>query len=276
MGARDLTIEAADGYPLIARILDGDGDSAVVVNPAMAIPASFYRHMAEYLNRRGHTVITYDYRGVGASRPDALRGFEATIMDWVELDMAAAVSAASETGSRIHLLGHSLGGQLAGLLPDESGIRSMVTIVAQSGHWRLQGGMQPIVVALHGYLTLPVLARACGYMPFRRIGFGEDVPKGPALQWARWTRHPDYLFGDPTLPLERYSSFDVPTLAYSIADDDWGSARAVDAMMSHYPRVERRHLVPADHGLDRLGHLGAFRPGAEPIWDEIAIWLERT
>ena len=276
MTGRDLTIEASDGYPLAARVLDGDRGSVVVVNPAMAIPGAFYRRFAAHFNRRGHSVVTWDYRGVARSRPPSLRELDATASDWVELDMAAVVSAAADIGSEVHLVGHSIGGQLPGLLPDPEPIRSMATIVAQSGYWRIQGGIQPAIVALHAHVTMPVLARAFGYMPFELIRFGENVPKGVALQWASWTRHPEYLFGDSSLPLHRYDDFDVSILAFSIDDDDWGSARAVDAMMTHYPRVERRHLVPRELGLDRLGHLGAFRPGAEPVWDEIADWFERA
>ncbi len=65
-------------------------------------------------------------------------------------------------------------------------------------------------------------------------------------------------------------------LAYSIEDDDWGTPRAVDDMMRAYPHVTRRHLVPADYGLEKIGHMGFFRQGSEAIWDETIAWLENA
>jgi predicted alpha/beta hydrolase len=113
-----------------------------------------------------------------------------------------------------------------------------------------------------------------GYFPWSRFAAGEDLPAGVALEWARWCRNRDYLLGDETLPLQRYEAFDAPVLAYSIEDDDWGTPRAVDDMMRAYANVARRHLVPPDYGLDKLGHMGFFRKGSEAIWDEVIAWLE--
>jgi predicted alpha/beta hydrolase len=31
--------------------------------------------------------------------------------------------------------------------------------------------------------------------------------------------------------------------------------------------------APADFGLKRIGHEGAFRKGMEPLWDRMADWL---
>jgi predicted alpha/beta hydrolase len=45
-------------------------------------------------------------------------------------------------------------------------------------------------------------------------------------------------------------------------------------MMRAYSNVTRRHLVPANYGLEKLGHLGFFRKGSERVWDEVVQWLE--
>jgi predicted alpha/beta hydrolase len=149
----------------------------------------------------------------------------------------------------------------------------MVTLSAQSGHWRLQGGEQKLVVWLHTHVTLPLLSRVCGYMPMKAVGAGEDMPAGVASEWARWCRHRDYVLGDPTLPLDRYAAFTAPVLAYSIDDDKWGTPPSVDAMMRAYPSVERRHIIPSQHGLDRVGHMGFFRPTSRPLWHEVIDWF---
>src|SRR5262249_35081851 len=74
-------VEAADGEVLGATMFppSGRGLGTVLVHGATAVPQSYYRHFAAFLATRGMRVITYDYRGVGASRPASLRGFSATM-----------------------------------------------------------------------------------------------------------------------------------------------------------------------------------------------------
>jgi len=121
-----------------------------------------------------------------------------------------------------------------------------------------------------------LLARLFGYFPWSRFARGEDLPKGVALEWAAWCRNRNYLLDDRTLPLERYRSFSAPMLAYSIEDDNWGTSRAVDEMMRAYANVTRRHLRPSDYGLARLQHMGYFREGSEPMWQEAIDWLNEA
>jgi predicted alpha/beta hydrolase len=273
-----VSIPARDGYPLAGTLFrEGEGASRVVViNPAVAVPARFYRHFAAGLAESGSTALTWDYRGVGASKPDRLRGFTASARDWVLHDMAGVVDWVSVElkPEKLFLVGHSLGGQVAGLLDNGPSIHGMVTMSAQSGHWRYQGAEQKLIVLLHTYLTLPLLSRVFGYMPWALLGSGEDLPKDAALEWARWCRDPSYLLGDETLPLERYREFNAPVLAYSFGDDKWGTAGSVDVMMQAYPNVERRHVEPADMGLARIGHVGYFKPGSDLLWPDTIAWLD--
>lgn len=276
---KDLTVPARDGFELKATLYGPSSDiqRLVIVNSATAVPRRLYRHFGAFMAAQGWTTLTYDYRGVGQSRPKAtLRGFQAKARDWVLQDMAGVLdwACASLPSQKLYLVGHSIGGQLAGLLDKPDVVDAMVTFSAQSGHWRYQGGGQKLAVALHSYATLPLLSVVCGYMPWSLVG-GEDIPRGVALEWASWCRHPDYVLGDDTLPLERFADFKAPVLAYSIEDDNWGTRRSVDMMMNRaYPNVTRKHIDPAQMGIDKLGHMGVFRPHASAIWEEAAAWLE--
>jgi len=269
----------ARGCPLAASVFEHPGsDTVVLINAATGVPRQFYKYFAAHLRDYGWTTVTYDYRGIGGSAPPSLRGFDARMRDWALLDMPAVIDwLSSEFGPRrIFSVGHSFGGQGIGLIDASQRITAMVGVSAQSGYWGVQGGSEKYRARFAVTVLIPVLTRLFGYFPWSRFAAGEDLPGGVALEWARWCRNRDYLLGDETLPLERYAAFDAPVLAYSIEDDDWGTARAVDDMMRAYPNVTRRHLVPADYGLDKLGHMGFFRQGSEPIWDEVFDWLENT
>lgn len=274
---RDVCVIAADGYALAATLYEPPGaDTVVLVNSATAVPRRFYQRFAFYLQQHGWSVLTYDYRGIGGSRPPSLRGFAATMRDWTFLDMTAAVDwiARELAPRRLFVVGHSFGGQTFGMVENAARADAMVGVSAQSGHWGVQGGREPKRVRLIVTVIIPLLSRLFGYFPWSWFARGEDLPKGVALEWAGWCRKRNYLLDDEALPLERYRRFEAPVLAYSIEDDDWGTRRAVDEMMRAYGNVTRRHAAPADYGLPRLGHTGFFREGAEPLWREMVNWLE--
>lgn len=273
----DVKIPARDHLPLAATIYTKDPSPprVVIISSATAVPQRFYRHYAHALAEAGYVAVTYDYRGIGSSRPKSLRGYEAKTRDWGLLDMAGIVEwvRAQLEPERLFVVGHSVGGQVAGMLDNSALIDGMITLSAQSGHWRLQGGEQKLLAAFHVHVTLPLLSTVFGYMPWSWFGSAEDLPKGAALEWSRWCRDPLYLLGDDTLPLDRYAEFSAPVLAYSIDDDKWGTRPAVDAMMSAYPNVERRHVEPAQHGLKFVGHFGYFRPTARHLWADGITWM---
>ena len=77
----ELTLTADDGVALAARRFDPVGEplGSVVIHGAVATPRRYYDRFARWLATQGFTVLAYDYRGVGASRPRSLRGFHATL-----------------------------------------------------------------------------------------------------------------------------------------------------------------------------------------------------
>ncbi|MCB9006380.1 MAG: alpha/beta fold hydrolase [Ardenticatenaceae bacterium] len=281
MQIEQLTIPACDGYSLAATRYqpeDNPTNTVVLINSATAVPQRYYKYFAIFLAREGYTAVTYDYRGIAGSKPTSLRGFAADARDWALQDMAGVIEwvQKAERPRRLFMVGHSYGGQTAGLLPNHNKIAAMVTFSSQSGYWRLQGGNQKMSAAFHVHLTLPLLSHLFGYMPWSKISSAEDLPKGVALEWSRWCRHPGYLLDDQTLPLERFQQFRAPVLAYSIDDDDWGTARSVDAMMRAYPNLTRRHIVPQEWDLPSLGHFGYFRPKSKVLWPDVVEWLEQA
>lgn len=274
--AAELSIDAG-GYPLAASLFEAPAsDTVVVVNAATGVPHPFYKYFAAYLRDHGWTALTYDYRGIGGSAPASLRGFEARMRDWALVDMPAVFDWVTQelAPRRVFSIGHSFGGQALGMLPSPGQVTAAVGVSAQSGYWGMQGGAEKYRVLFAVTVLIPVITRLAGYFPWSAFAAGEDLPRGVALEWARWCRSPGYLLDDDTLPLARYATFEAPILAYSVDDDDWGAPASVEAMMRAYPNVTTRHLVPADYGLEKLGHMGYFRKGSEKLWDEAIGWLD--
>jgi predicted alpha/beta hydrolase len=272
----DVLIPVTDGYELSATVFKAKLTKAklIIINSATAVPRQFYTHFAKALCNAGYHVVTYDYRGINDSSPAKMRGFNALMRDWVLKDMTGVLNWTKDVfnPTKIFLIGHSIGGQLAGLLEDKSQISGMITFSAQSGHWRFQGGSQKLAVLLHCYLTLPILAKLFGYVPWSWFG-AIDMPKNIAMEWAKWCRNKKYVLGDHSLPLERYENFTAPVLAYSFDDDNWGTQKSVDIMMKAYPNRERLHIEHKKQGIKKIGHIGFFKPQAKPLWADTISWL---
>lgn len=282
---RELTIPALDGLALSARLFGPAAHPArrpgcVLINPATGVRQGYYEPFAEYLAGLGWVVVTFDNRGVGGSRPRSLRGFEARMQDWAELDSEAVLRwiAAEYPDSPVALVGHSFGGQALGLIPSARGLEAAVLVATQSGYWRHWSWRQRPRVWLLWHLVIPLLVRALGYLPARRLGLGEDLPAGIARQWARWGRHPRYLMRDRN---ERwragYEALRMPILGLGFADDTFAPRRAMAAILALYSaaEVEHRHIDPASRGLGAVGHFGFFRREFEDsLWAEAAKWLD--
>jgi predicted alpha/beta hydrolase len=123
----------------------------------------------------------------------------------------------------------------------------------------------------------PLLCAITGYMPGRRIGLGEDLPRGVMLQWSRWTTLPRYFYDDPALDAERRAARTrMPLLALGFDDDPWANPHAMDILLARVTGapVERRQVDPRALGLAGIGHMGFFRKrcGAA-LWPQAADWL---
>jgi predicted alpha/beta hydrolase len=275
--ATPLRISATDGYALGARKYGEQGAGPyVVIGGATAVKQAYYARFAAWLSLRGFTVLTFDYRGVGESRPAKLRGFDARMRDWGQRDLEGVLHFAQEdAGARpLHYVGHSVGGQLLGLAESAGHVQKAVTVASQSGYWGHWRGASALHKAAVWYGLLPVVGTALGYVP-GQLGLGEDLPKGVALEWARWCRRPDYLFGDG-LPATGFERVGAELLAFSIEDDDYAPQQAVDWLHGRYvnARVERVHLTPRQRGVKAIGHFGFFRSALQDaVWPEVASFL---
>ena len=105
---RPFDIRADDGTKLQAHEFEPGGPprSHVLIAGGLGIAQRFYAPFASWLAGRGHRVLTFDLRGMGASRaPEhrrSLRGLNADLLTWARQDFAAAVRAtATEAGDAV-------------------------------------------------------------------------------------------------------------------------------------------------------------------------------
>jgi predicted alpha/beta hydrolase len=285
----DITLPAADGYPLAATLFlpRGAKRNAVLINSATAVHRKLYRGFAGYLAKRGCAVLTYDYRGTGDSRqksltgynqPKSLVGFKASMSDWAAQDITAAVAWMRQRyhGMPFAYVGHSFGGQALGLLPNNTEISRALLIAAQAGYWKLMTSPERYrVYALLNFIGLP-LARTLGYMP-GKAGLGMDLPKDAFLQWVSWVTSPRYLFDSKLEALQNFPNYKGALRALCLSDDPWATRLAVELLCAGFTSIKPEIITvtPADTGVTSIGHMGFFRAEhRDTLWRGAAEWIQ--
>ena len=239
--------------------------ATLLIGGAMAVRQEFYAAFARFLAKNGIHVLTFDY-----AVPDT----DVTVSDWAERDLAAMLVEARKPAPDLPLLflGHSLGGQLIGVVPGNEAVRASLHIAAGSGYYKFNDRM-PILVRALWFVYMPVFTPLFGYFPGRMLRAVGDLPRGVTWQWRRWCLHPEYLLSEPRAR-ESYSRFEAPILSISFEDDDLNTKNGIDHLHSSYPHVTRRHIAPRDVGPSRIGHFGFFNERCrEPLWNEALEWL---
>ena len=275
------TVVTDDGVKLSAHTF-GDvhaARAAVLIVPAMGVEQQYYAPFAHWLFEQGYFVVTFDYRGMGHSRHGSLRALKADVMTWAQTDTSTMVDWVGGTiGSKPLLwVGHSLGGQILGLLPNAERVAAMATVAAGSGYWREYTPGLRRLAPLLWYAIVPTLLPLFGYFPGRRLNMIGDVPAGVMRQWRSWCLDPEYLFGVEDAQWRvTYAKLRQPILSLSFTDDEYMSARNIESLHSFYsgaPRTMRR-VDPQALGADHIGHLGFFRrrQGAT-LWPIVGDWL---
>jgi predicted alpha/beta hydrolase len=279
---------AADGFELSGTFYAsrGPAKAALLIVPAMGVSQRYYGEFAGWLSEQGFPVFTFDYRGMGASRPPqlkkSLKGLDADVVTWAELDTAAALDhldAQVGPHTPIHWLGHSLGGQIFGLVPNRERISRMVTVGTGSGYWLQNSPQLRRYVWWLWYFVTPVALKVFGYFPGRTLKKVGDLPHGVMAQWRRWCLHRDYMMGEGGASWrERYAAIRTPILSLSFTDDEFMSAQNTASLHGFYANAPRemRRIAPADIGVRRIGHFGFFRQQfAEKLWAQVPHWLSQ-
>lgn len=265
----------------VLRVFDSPAHpkGTVVVPSAMGVAQNFYARFAEWLAAQGYRVITFDYRGIGCSAPATLRGFAANIFDWAR-DCEAIIDFVKRRWPQLPLywVGHSLGGQLLGLISNRAEIDRVMTVATGNGYWLENSWPTRRVVWWMWFVAVPLVTRIAGYFPGRRLRKVGDLPRGVIEQWRRWCLNREYVVGvEGEQVRASYSSVVTPMFSLSFTDDEMMSEQSIRSLHRLYSNapIEYRRIAPRDIGVRRIGHFGFFRPQFEQtLWTMVPRWLE--
>jgi predicted alpha/beta hydrolase len=259
----------------------------VIVNPATSVRCRYYFRFATFLCDHDFDVIAYDYRGIGESRPAALRGFEACWIDWGRLDFDAVLRYAERSfpGQPIHVVAHSVGGFVLGLAPSNHLIRRVFTVGAQYAYWRDYAAGAKLRMVAKWHVAMPLITILFGYFPGKRLGWLEDTPKGVVRGWAfsrdrfenTWRGRSSARYPDKRALVQPFGAVTASTLAVSVTDDEFATVAAVERLLAYFSHSLRTHLriSPQSIAEPAIGHFGFFHSRFEQkLWQVPLEWLK--
>lgn len=278
MSKENITITAKDGYQLGASLREPKNEikGVIQINSGTGIPKEFYKHFATYLTKLGYVTITFDYRGIGSSKPKSLKGFKATNLEWATLDISSILDWSIKKYPSLEkiVIGHSMGGQLIGLMNNNEKIDKVFIIASGTGYWKdMPKGLTKMLMPFLWYFYMPLNTLIYGYSNAKKINQGENLPKGVALQWRKWCLNKDYWeneFGK-TINDSSFSKLTAPIKSLVFMDDNLISQKANKKLLSYYNNsiINEVKITPKSVSLNKIGHFGYFSRKSEKLWGNL-------
>ncbi|GGF61366.1 alpha/beta hydrolase family protein [Alteromonas lipolytica] len=255
--------------------------AAVMIAPATGIKQGFYARFAQFLAEQNIAVLTFDNRGIGASPKDHKIMGETLLQDWGQKDMPATLAWLQQQFPALptHLIGHSAGGQLAGLMANATELTTLITYGSSSGCLRNFTGNYKYQAWFYMNVFIPVTNALFGRTQSHWMGMGEPLPKGVGAQWRRWCNGQGYAkteFGTH-IKQHYYDQLTQPALWIRATDDEISPQANMDDILSVYKNlnVTNKIIHPQEHGLRHLGHMSYFSRQGLPLWSEIVTWIKQ-
>ena len=278
----DIRFDARDGYQLSGLIIAPQAPkAAVLISSGTGFPKELYRRMARQGAAMGYACLLYDYRGIGGSAPQQMKGFKADIVDWGRLDFAAALDRAQALvpDGPLYTIGHSVGGHLPGFADNGLKPAAHAMICAGTGYWGAHAlSYRP--TALFFWLAYgPACLALKGHIPAGGVWGGTALPRGVFEQWRRWAFKPGY-FGDEldALGPHLFDTITAPVCDWTFTDDTLASRRSAEDLLAIYTAAPTQllRLEPGEVGAPGVGHFGAFRQAAQGFWPMPFSWFDQV
>lgn len=243
-----LAMRASDGARSEARLFRSQEKGAgLLVLPAMGVNARAYDRLAEELAAAGVTTLVMEHRGGDGSSVRARPGIDYGYAELLEDMVQHLALLRSHVTGPAHLLGHSLGGQLATVGLAKWFVPGAKLIVIASGtvHHQAWGGLRGLGV-LAGSQLAQVIARGLGFYPGHRLGFGGLQARSLIVDWSNAARTGDFTSARDGLLEHRLDELSPDVLAIHVQGDTMAPRATTEALLRKvkHARVEWVNVMP--------------------------------
>lgn len=278
---KSIDVVTQDNYVLSVHLFEPKtpNHKLLLINSATGVKQQIYFSFAQFFCGQGFTVITYDYRGIGLSKPKKMRGFKASMRIWGTEDYKAVTNyiKTNFTGYQKFCLGHSLGALILGMNEDSKMFEEFIFVGTQNAFVGNLKFKTKIEAYLGFGIAQPLSTKILGYFPGNWFGLGESLPAGSAFDWQ-------------TLILNRKStnrllekltdhSKELTQKVFVIRaeDDAWLTEKGVRSLLEDtYPNMKPtyRLIKTSESEKNEIGHINFFRSYNRKLWNIILDELE--
>ncbi len=279
---KNLFLKTSDNYSIAVHLFEPQKSNGkiLVINAATGVKQQVYFSFAKYFAENGFTVITYDYRGIGLSKPEKMRGFKASMRTWGTQDFKTITDFVKENYSEYQkfCLGHSVGALILGMNEDSQIFEKFIFVGTQDAYI----GHLPKKVAItatFGFgLAVPFTSHLLGYFPANWFGLGESLPKGSALDWRTLIlnrKSTGKLFAK--IEDDYSKKLHQDTLVIYAEDDPWVKMKGMESLMNKgYSNLKKRYheVKVSESEKGEIGHINFFRSYNRNLWKIVLEELE--
>lgn len=246
----------------------------LLINSATGVKQQVYFSFASYFSEQGFTVITYDYRGIGLSKPKEMRGFHGSMRLWGSKDYKALTQFIKTNfmDYKKYCLGHSVGALILGMNEDSEIFEEFVFVGTQNAFVGNLKGTTKIEAYLGFGIAQPLTTSLLGYFPAHWFGLGESLPKNCAYDWRTLILNKK----STNRLLEKIDNFSKnltqKVFVIRAEDDIWLTERGVLSLLNTtYPNLKPTYRLIAVSESDKkeIGHVNFFRSYNNKLWDII-------
>lgn len=270
---KTLVIETQDFTKLTIHIFEPqiNNKKLLLINSATGVKQQVYFSFAQFFADQGYTVITYDYRGIGLSKPVVMKGYKASMRIWGNQDFKTLTDfmVTNYNDYRKYCLGHSVGALILGMNPDAKIFEQFIFVGTQNSYV----GDLKFKTKLEAYLGFgiaqPLTTQLLGYFPANWFGLGESLPAGCAFDWRTLILNKK----STNKLLEKTENYteqlNQNVLVLWAEDDVWLTDKGVTSLLTDtYPNMKPtfRLIKTSESEKGEIGHVNFFRSYNQKLW----------
>lgn len=265
-----------DKTELIAHLFtpEKSNGKVLLINSATGVKQQVYFSFALFFCEAGFNVITYDYSGIGLSKPNDVRKCKASMRTWGNEDFRLMTEFIQDNFPNYQkfCLGHSVGALIVGMNENFKIFNKFIFVATQNAYignlkWRTK------VEAFLGFgFAQPFFTELLGYFPASWFGLGESLPKYCAYDWRTLILNRKST-NALLLKTDDYSKELFQKVLVLYAEDDvWLTDKGVKSLLNDtYPNLKPtyRILKAGESEKGEIGHVRFFRSFNKNLWNII-------
>ncbi|SDH66976.1 Predicted alpha/beta hydrolase [Chryseobacterium taeanense] len=271
-----LVLTTEDSFSIVTHLFlpEKSNQRLLLINSATGVKQQIYFSFAKYFSEKGFTVITYDYRGIGLSKPRKMKNFEASMRIWGSKDYKALTEyiRLNFKDFKKYCLGHSVGALILGMNKNSDMFDEFVFVGTQNAFVGNLKFRTKIEAYLGFGIMQPLTTTLLGYFPAQWFGLGESLPKNCAYDWRTLilNRKSTNSLLDK---IEDYSKNLTQKVFVIRAEDDvWLTEKGVKSLLNEtYPNLRPVHrlIKISESEKGEIGHVNFFRSYNKKLWNII-------